>query len=269
MTKIELLRSTSKEVDLTLQERKPLAFVPVGTVEENGIHCPLGKDTLLSEYFAREVAEKTRGYVTPSISFGCSKAFRESKGTIWLRPETLRAMVEDVCESLIYHGFDHIIIVNNHGPNRPSIEAAVRDMQDRHDVCIAVVWPAQIATVFSAELIENFKNSKGHGGEPSTSLMLAICPEDVRMDFARNDSPSRLHGFQVLNSTESKFEDITFNMYVDMGWVSDTGITGDPTGASAEQGQAVLDRTVEWGAAFAKHFESMTPPMKNARPGRS
>ena len=258
MKKVELARMTWKEVQLIL-EQPPVVFVPIGSIEQNGPQCPLGTDLFLAEYFAKQVAERTGGCVAPAISFGYSQAFQHFAGTITLKPHTLYSIVSDVCESLVGHGFDHIIIVNNHGPNEPPVEHAIREIQIRHKLCVAAVRPSQLVHQMAAGLYDNFNQVKGHGGEPITSILLALSPDDVRMDLARKDRPADFQGCTVENSNNSRYKAMPVKLYLDMNQVSGTGTTGDPTNASAERGKILLERLIDWGIDFVRHFQTMEP----------
>jgi hypothetical protein len=60
-----------------------------GSLEAHGKHLPLGTDTLLPEYLARKIAEKTKALVLPTIPFGESWDFDQCKGTISIKADAL------------------------------------------------------------------------------------------------------------------------------------------------------------------------------------
>jgi creatinine amidohydrolase len=57
--------------------------------------------------------------VAPVTPFGNSEYFRSFPGTISVRSETLAAVAEDVCGSLLDHGFERLLFVNGHSGNDP------------------------------------------------------------------------------------------------------------------------------------------------------
>lgn len=68
-----------------------------------------------------------------------------------------------------------------------------------------------------------------HAGQLETSLMLAIAPERVDLARARAGNPQPIGVLMATLRAEG------------VRAVSATGVLGDPTGASASQGQALLD----------------------------
>lgn len=263
MKKFELNRMTWKEVELILPEQ-PVVFLPVGSTEQNGAQNPLGNDFLVSDYFAKEVAKRTGSLVAPGIPYGNSVAFRGYPGTLWLRPETLYAVVRDALAGIAHHGFDHILVVNNHGPNEAMIEAAIRDLDLNNQISIALIWPSRLIQQFATDLYEDYAGARGHGAEPTTSIMMALFPDDVRMEFAKPDKIAEFQGVQILTSFSAKYNGAPVSFYTDMDQVSSTGITGDPMGASGERGAILLERLVSWGVEFATHFKTMKPSKPSA-----
>ncbi|MFP5330771.1 MAG: creatininase family protein, partial [Acidimicrobiia bacterium] len=75
-----------------------------------------------------------------------------------------------------------------------------------------------------------------HGGFLETSLMLHLAPDLVRMDLAEPNVP------------DIDNRHVRFGGPVTFGWTSDDfgsgGQIGDPTGATAETGSRVFERTV-------------------------
>lgn len=234
----------------------PVVLVPFGTTEQNGAHNPLGTDAKLALYFARRVAESTDNCYLPVTPFGYSAAFRNFPGTVWLSPETMRAVALDVLSSLLHHGVRRVIIVNNHGPNEPMIEHAVREIQDRYpDVLVPLIWPAKVLRTMLDGIIP--KDAKlGHGSEPTTSLMLAIDPNSVSPQRAVADSLEPIGNLKIRNSWTAEHRGIGVGLYTDIDWVSATGTSGSPSGATAERGQEILDRLVSWGVEFLRDFYS-------------
>ena len=77
-----------------------------------------------------------------------------------------------------------------------------------------------------------------HGGHGETSLMLHLRPDLVHPELATRRVPEELRDF----------EHIGFGKPVSFGWLTDDfgpdGHIGDPTGATAEHGEAVFDAAV-------------------------
>jgi creatinine amidohydrolase len=257
--KTELARMTWKEAEDVLRAR-PVALLPVGSLEQNGPQCPLGTDTVLAEFFARRVAEATGAVLLPPIAYGCSQAFQRFAGTIPLHPDTLGRLVADVLRGVRRHGVDHVLVVNNHGPNESTIEQAIRDARAEAGGVFGIVWPSQVLQQMAAATRPGFEQVRGHGGEPTTSALLAIDPGAVRMDLAVADRPRDVGAFQVEASMRARFRKYPLNLCVDIDQVSPTGVTGDPRGASADWGGPLLEQLVAWGIELVREFRSVAPP---------
>ncbi|MGH3499914.1 MAG: creatininase family protein, partial [Nocardioidaceae bacterium] len=85
-----------------------VAVVPVGSTEQHGPHLPMLTDTLLAERLLAEaldlVGDSSSTYVvTPSIPIGCSDHHLFA-AALSLRTDTLRAVLTDVCDSLVASG---------------------------------------------------------------------------------------------------------------------------------------------------------------------
>ncbi|MGE5542118.1 MAG: creatininase family protein [Bacillota bacterium] len=234
-----------------------VVLLPIGTTEQNGPACPLSIDTYISNYFAVEVARRTGSIAMPAIPYGCSAAFGGFAGTIWLEPSTLEAVVRDVARACARHGVKRFVAVNNHGPNQAAVETALRQVMRETGMKTIGVWPGEITRKLAEEELKAHPEVLGHGGEPMTSLIMAIAPHTVRKDLAA-ESPqkhSAIGRFVVRNSVQSTFEGHPVRLYLDVDQVSKTGQTGDPRGASAEFGQRLLDHLVAWGVDLVEELK--------------
>ena len=85
-----------------------------------------------------------------------------------------------------------------------------------------------------------------HGGKNETSMMLAIAPHLVRRDqIATLKSPP--DGEAVRKTILQR--GVTWPWTSDEKNIADTGVIGDPTTASAEFGQQIVERVVERAGA--------------------
>ena len=237
----------------------PVVLLPVGTLEQNGPHCPLGTDTFIADYFTREVARQTDSLVLPAIPYGCSQAFRSFAGTVWLTAGTLQAVVQDVARALAHHGCHRFMVVNNHGPNQYPVEQAVREVMTTAKIRVISVWPSQVLHRMALEMYREEPGVIGHGGEPMTSVMMALRGEDVRTDLVPDgvQKLSPVGNFQVGNSTQSWFRGHPLQFYLDVREVTGTGQTGDARRASAQKGKALLEKAVAWGIGLVEEFKRM------------
>ncbi|MDQ3858545.1 MAG: creatininase family protein, partial [Actinomycetota bacterium] len=109
---------------------KDIVMVPIGSLEQHGPHLPLATDTIQAEEITRRAAERAHVLYTPCVWFGYSPQHMygaaDGTGTITLRSQILLEVYHDVARSLIHHGFDRIVFVNNHGSNTKIIDPLLR-----------------------------------------------------------------------------------------------------------------------------------------------
>jgi creatinine amidohydrolase len=232
-------------------------FLPIGSTEANGPHLPVITDSIIANYFAKELAKRVNGLSLPPIYYGCSEAFKGFCGTVWIHSSTLQAIVEDICQSIAKHGFRHLIIINNHGSNEPAIENAIRFTTRHYNLKIISVWPSRIINQMASKSI--FKERPeviGHGGQPMTSIIQAIMPDAVRLDLAPKGANNLKSSgqFNTLSSTSALFQGYKVNRYIEIHEVSDNSQTGDARAGSSEIGQKLLDELLDWGIKLVNAF---------------
>ena len=82
-----------------------------------------------------------------------------------------------------------------------------------------------------------------HAGEIMTSVILALKPESVSLERSGPGSVKPLDGsaLKPLNSIgDTAFQGSVQTVFQDIRQVTDNGTLGDPSGATAEKGQALL-----------------------------
>lgn len=212
-----------KEIDM--------AILPCGSIEQHGPHLPLDVDYFDSVYLADRVVEACshpKPFVLPGIPYGVSYHHEDFKGTISISNHTLSALVYDIGVSLVKNGINKLIILNGHGDNAPTLLYAAQ-MINRDTGIFVCVESGETSDTDLYGLVETPIDI--HAGEIETSTTLAIRPEVVRMDKAVNESLN--FGSSYLDFTSER----GVAWFVRTKFLSDSGIMGDPTKASAEKGK--------------------------------
>jgi len=248
MEKHALHLMTWKEIEDAFQ-KDPVILIPMGSMEQHGPQSITG-DYLAAEAVAKCVAEKTGAYYLPVIPFGCSEYFRGFPGTISLQPQTVFALINDVCESLIEHGITKIFFVNGHAGNVPTIDQVARKIRrERKIVCISIDLWQSLMPAFKQEVYKQEKDPSGHGAEPLTSVMSYLYPEMMRMDLlAPVTNNSEWGDFEIKTIRQGNVDGIPVNLYIDMEDISVQGVMGDPLQASAQRGEAIINHLVNFCA---------------------
>jgi creatinine amidohydrolase len=207
-----------------------LALLPVGSTEQHGPHAPLGVDVMSAEAIADGAAERYDGevVVAPSIPVGVAEEHRAFDGSLWVSEDTLRAYVGDVLRSLAHHGFDRVVVVNGHGGNAGALfEVCSRVTRDGDCYAVPFVWFEAVDSDLDL----------GHAGPVETSLVLALRPDLIREDRY----PEAAAG---AGEREGVFAAGT-NLAFDYDEFSEAGNLQDPTPASSDEGERLLDASIE------------------------
>ena len=107
--------------------RSRLVIVPVGSTEQHGPTGLLGTDSLCPEIIADAVAAGMDVLITPTINVGQAQHHMGFPGSMSVRPTTLIATVVDWVASLHRQGFSRIYLLNGHGGNHGTLEAAMAE----------------------------------------------------------------------------------------------------------------------------------------------
>lgn len=256
MAKSYLPAMTREEIEQAFST-KPVVLFPLGSVEQHGPHTPVG-DYRMAEVLAKEVAEIVDNtLVLPVLPFGYSEYFHTFPGCLTLRPSTLYSVVRDVCECVLDYGIDHLLFINGHRGNEPTLEQLGRDLRKERGIIPASILPWDLAMAEKKKLYPD--NAKtGHGSDPMGSLNAYFFPEDMRMDLAQeHQPPTREYGdFKPVSPTKIDLNGTLLTFYLNFDEVTKNGVMGDPGLCSAERGQKMHDimvtKLVDLVQAFAK-----------------
>jgi creatinine amidohydrolase len=179
-------------------------------------------------------------------------------GAVSVDMHTLIAYVSDVAISAARHGFTHLLIVNGHGSNEPVADLAARRVVLETGAICGVMSPnAAIDPTLAEPIFSQMRRSApggvAHAGEYETAMMLHLRPDLVHMDHAVREMGQLKLGYFNWDHPESSV----------LSWqdwwsrMSESGVCGDPTVATAEFGQALFEQTVESFVRFVREFRSI------------
>jgi mycofactocin system creatininase family protein len=242
---------TWPEAERRLQE-VDTALLPVGSVEQHGPHLPLGTDAFDAGYLADRIAEACsdpKPLVLPVIPYGVSYEHDEFKGTISISNNALSHMVYEIGMRAARNGIKKLVIVNGHGGNLPALSFAAQ-MITRDARIFACVDTGETSDVDVYAIIETPNDI--HAGEIETSTSLAVRPHLVRMERATKRIPS--FSSRYLNFTSRR----NIPWYVYTKRISQNGVIGDPTKASAKKGEKIWQIMIAHLVALVEDLKSMT-----------
>jgi mycofactocin system creatininase family protein len=189
--------------------------VPLGATEQHGPHLPHSVDTDIAVALCTGLAgARPHVVVAPALPFGASGEHAGFPGTLSIGHEALRHVLVELGRSAS-DTFGHVLFVSAHGGNGEGLRAAVAQLRvEGRDV----------------SMFEPRWTGEPHAGRIETSMMLALDPDRVRMELAE---PGDQRALPVI---------LPILYARGIRAVSGNGILGDPRGATAEEGQALLAR---------------------------
>ncbi len=233
-------------------KRVDIALLPVGSIEQHGPHLPLDTDAYDAAYLARRVAEACsdpRPFLLPLIPYGVSHEHDDFKGTISVRNDTLASLVYDIGMSAAHNGIRKLVILNGHGGNGPALNFAAQKI-NRDAQILVCVDSGETSDVDIYRMVETPNDI--HAGEVETSTSLALRPERVRLERAVPFVPEFSNRY--LNYTSKR--GVSWYSYTRR--ISETGVLGDPTKASAEKGREIWEIMIAHLVALVEDLKSLT-----------
>ncbi|MDJ1180936.1 creatininase family protein [Roseofilum sp. BLCC_M91] len=215
---------------------------PVGAIEQHGPHLPLIVDSAIATGVLGKalelLPEDIPVYALPTQYYGKSNEHINFPGTLTLSAQTLLAVLKEVGESIYRAGFRKLVFLNAHGGQPEVINIIARDLHIQYpDLMVFPLFVWRVANA-SGELLkqQDHPELSIHADMGETSLLLSLLPEQVHMERAVKEYPQGLPGADSSLSLEGKLP---------FAWatheLSQSGVFGDPTGATAEIGDRLLD----------------------------
>ncbi|MEJ2166508.1 MAG: creatininase family protein [Desulfobacterales bacterium] len=237
MKALHLDRMTWVDVKAEINNGRDTVVVPFGSTEQHGRHMPLGTDAVLGDEFGWRLAERLNAFLAPTVRFGCSEHHLSFPGTISLSQETFQRIVADVVKSLSRHGFRRIVLLPTHGGNFKPLADAFAELEPIENVKVLAFTDlegfAKAAFESSRAFGVKAGQSGAHSGEWETSLMLALRPEQVKMD-------------QAAEGFVGELSEIMARVFDGIQALDENGVLGDPRPATAEAGKKYFEEMVEF-----------------------
>jgi creatinine amidohydrolase len=243
-----LYKLTRPEVEEYLKKCDVVLF-PVGSTEQHGKHMAIDNDAFTALEISKRVAKKTDVVVASPLYFGYSPHHMPFKGSITLSFDTLVDVYREVCESLLHHGFNKVVIMNAHGGNTNAISEALRRIQQDTGKRVYSVMVFPSARGFGSGAVKVIEQkSGGHACELETSVGMAL-GQRLLMDKAEDWKPE-------YSSIDPKYRDKVAAAY---NWdeVTSIGSLGDPTKATKEKGKVLVDAVVDELAEFIEYLKKL------------
>lgn len=249
LRKVEWIRLRAQELEHAASLEDAIVILPTGAVEQHGRHLPEGTDAVTVERIAIDAANELKDsipvIVLPVLSVGVSLHHMRFPGSLTLSPTTFRSVVQELAESVFGHGFRHLVFLNGHGGNNIHLRTSAVEVSHKWGRVVPVANYWDLMASGKEHLTEEPPAFPGHAGQFETALQLWISEDDVSM--ADTAASYRIPRNDYVGERAFIHRDY-------MQFTLGSGINGDPTQATVEQGQQLYSLAVAGVVGFLRDF---------------
>ena len=218
-----------------------IAVLPVGAIEQHGPHLPLAVDqAILDSIVAATVPllpPDCPALFLPTMPVGKSNEHSAWPGTLTLSAPTLMALWSEIGDCVAAAGVRKLVLLNSHGGQIAPMDIVARDLRIKHKMLtVAASW---FAMGTPDGLLTSEEQRFGiHAGDMETSVMLALHPDLVQMQHARNFHPT-------IADLARENRHLGLSPAGKLGWqaqdLNPAGACGDASLATADKGRAFVN----------------------------
>ena len=227
---VELENLTWIEAEKILREYAVVLVALGARTKEHGPHLPLNTDYLMAEYLKGRVMKEVPVVVLPTIQYGYYPSVLEYPGSVSIQAATFKNAVADICRSLGGHGIKKFYVLNTGISTLGPLEDAAAELKQRSGIILHYLNLLEVDKTFPGGLLK--QDGGSHADEAETSMMLYIAPEKVDMSKAVKDYDARPGRKGLTRNPEGA------------ATYSPSGIWGDPTLATRQKGEIIVEATV-------------------------
>lgn len=257
----------TSEAFSALDRSRLIAVLPVGAIEQHGPHLPMSVDTATVQGFVDRTTARLASDVPvlflPAQPVGKSNEHARYPGTLTLSAQTLIQVWSEIGDCVAAAGVRKLVLFNGHGGQESVMDIVARDLRARHGMLVVNVNWYQLG--LPEGTVDSDEDRFGiHAGDLETSILLALHPETVRMDRARD-----------FRSAEVALVDRTPTLGFVAGaarvaWqtqdLNPAGACGNAAAASADKGQRVLDFVSDRFVEVLKDIDRVPLALLDASP---
>jgi len=266
---------TSPEVR-DLLTRTDMVLIPVPSIEQHGLHAPMGNDFYSGIETAKLIAQRTDILVAPVLMVGQAGYHMEFPGTITLSSETLQSVYFEAAKSLIQHGFHRFVFFNSHTGNQYMTKFVVdRINQETSAIAVDLTDGIEAMTSPAPQTTSNaMQPFDRHAGVNETSRAMYLFPSLMSMDKAQTPTLTLTPPLAAMLPLVRSGDRAATLVFLAEGLkpkatgkgtsaaeMSSTGSWSerDPRQASVEDGRRTIESTVSAAVAFIDRWKALRP----------
>lgn len=210
-----------------ISNKKQVAIIPVGSIEQHGLHLPVSTDSDIVTEVARKISEKYGYLLLPTLNYGVSYEHAPFFN-LSIKDSTLRTILTDLCLSLLSNNIKTVFIINGHHGNLKPI--------NNLDMKLKKISKNKLQ-VFPLSYWHFMEREFDHAGFVETSLMLAIS-KNVKMNLAKK-------GLVTDGMTKQEITKLEKLANQSFPKAAENGIWGDPRKATKKDGCGILAEIIK------------------------
>ena len=206
------MRELGAATSTQLRDTAPTLIVPLGSTEQHGPHLPLDTDTRIAAAVAAGI-DIPNSLVAPPIPYGSSGEHQGFPGTVSIGTDALGVVLTEYGRSACDWAA-RLVFVNGHGGNVAALRTVVALLrrEGRDAAWLSCATPGGDA----------------HAGHTETAVLLHLSPNLVKSAEVRPGNTEPLAALMPRMRTAG------------LASVSESGVLGDPTTATAADGSRIL-----------------------------
>jgi len=267
-----------------LLTRSDMVIIPVASLEQHGLHLPIGTDYLNGVERAKLIAQRADVLVAPILLPGQSPYHMGFAGTITLPSTLIQEVYVEAAKSLMRHGFKRFLMLNSHGGNSAITRFIVdRINQETEGIAVdlgSVLGPFRPRVAARPESDAVPRVFDRHGGTSETSNSMYLIPELVDLEAAETAELALLPHMERMLPAVVAGDPTALAVFLAEGLkdeatgkgtsaaeMSSTGVWGvrDPRESTAERGRAATESLVTAAVAFIERWNELRPPQTGGR----
>ena len=238
-----------------LAREETLCVLPIGALERHGDHMPFGSDGLICHDICVRAAKQEKCVVFPTYWFGQVHEASCFTGAINFDTDLLCKMLEQLLDQIASNGFKKILIISAHGGNTNFLQYFTMSQIDREVDYLLYVGFAYGQGKYSDLNIWDTPLGSCHADERETSLMMAVCPDSVKLDY---------HKTKERIVAKHDLSDLGSRIYTGLFWYDNfpQNVTGEPLAATKEKGEKALQAAADDLADMIRRVKKYTVLLK-------